>query len=214
MILWFRYTLFKIVNKLYDNNISIFFSGVDGDRYCMVLITNFSDIAKFAADHHLAIISNDGDMFVMSEYGVILLNDCIHQNNSLLLYHRKLFIDHFQITLNHLIYLSILTGNDFIKATSLRRVLNIQEEKQTFSHSLIYITEHIRKKATYKEIENDFCKLHSQMENPRELFIRVYKKYDVTKYPPFPYSLFVGIESEASLKDSVGFSESTIIVFL
>lgn len=39
MLLWFRYTLFKIVNKYYED-INIFFSGVDGDRYLFVTYSN------------------------------------------------------------------------------------------------------------------------------------------------------------------------------
>lgn len=166
------------------------------------------DIAKYAADHNLVIISDDGDMFVMSKHGVILLNDCIHRAESLLLYHREMFINHFQVTLNHLIYLSLLTGNDFIKPTSLRGALHLQEEEtQTFSHCLVYVTEHLKKNATYEEIEDDYCNLHSRMENPRDLFRRVFEKYNVSSYPLFPYSLFTGVHSEADLLKLTGCSK-------
>lgn len=174
------------------------------------------EIARYALENKCIIISDDGDMFVMSAYGMIILSDCVRlsskKDEELRCYDRRLFTSHFDITVNHLYYLAIMNGNDYTKKTSLRRVFSLDEgEKQTFEHSVLYVTEVVNKNASLSDLKEDYCRLHPFLENADEIFDTALSKYTVESLPPYPYCLFPNAKAVESLKRPEGLKQGSLI---
>lgn len=174
------------------------------------------EIARYALENQCLIISDDGDMFIMAPYGMIILSDCIQlsgkRTEALCYYDRRLFLEHFDVTINHLYYLAIINGNDYAKKTSLRKALSlVEDEKQVFDHSLLYVTRYVNKDASLSNLRDDYASLHPYLDNAYEVFDTALSKYIVESLPPYPYCLFPNARTVEYLKRSDGLSQSSLI---
>lgn len=155
-------------------------------------------------------------MFVMSDYGVIRLTDCVHACNKedevLRLYHRQLFLDHFQVTYNNLVYLALIPGNDFVRVTSLRHALDIPEdEDQTIEHAVRYVTEYLKKDASFEDIKYDYYAHHPILLISQDnSFEMAFNKYMIDNHPAFPYSLFADTHNQHILRSHFEYGEGMI----
>ena len=171
-----------------------------------------SEIAKHANVNNCYIMSDDSDMFVLAEKGMIFIQDCKklirHPEMKLRYYSRKLFMQKHKINYSQLLYLGILNGNDFTELTSLRRVFHLENKEQTFDHSLQYLESIKDQCKTEEDLYDDYCKLHPHKQEPRKIIKEAFDKYRLNRLPKYPYNYFTMIHSDYELEEQIGINES------
>ena len=138
------------------------------------------EIARYANENDCYILSGDADMFVMSNKGVIFIDDlkaAMRKNNQgkkkkeremksqIPYFCRYYFMNLYNINYYHFLYLSIIPGNDFCKQTSLKHDLFFaEEEKQTFDHALKYV-QSLPKKFHMENLQRDYRRHHPRSKS-------------------------------------------------